>query len=77
MTVVQFDHHVELSANAPRVLGLAPKSADMFKTDAERIEACTEQFVSMDENGDGTITFDEFLNFTIDHIAGKVQGLPK
>merc|ERR1712061_737553 len=29
--------HTELYANAPRVLGLAPKSTDMFSSDAERL----------------------------------------
>jgi len=75
VTAVQFDHLVELSANAPRVLGLAPKSADMFKTDAERMESRKKQFAGMDKNGGGTITFNEYLNYTMDHIAGKVRGL--
>lgn len=72
VTVAQFDYLVEISADAPRVVGLAPKSSDMFKTDAERIESREQLFKSMDEDGGGTITFDEYLEYTMKHIAGKV-----
>jgi len=74
VTAEQFDYLVELSANAPRVLGLAPKSTDMFGSDAERLASRKKLFASMDKDGGGTITFDEYLSYTMAHIAGKVQG---
>jgi len=73
VTAEQFDYLVELSADAPRALGLAPKSSDMFKSDAERLASRRQLFQGMDKDGGGTITFDEYLDYTIKHIAGKVQ----
>merc|ERR1712014_39010 len=74
VTAEQFDYLVELSADAPRSLGLAPKSTDMFKSDAERLASRKRLFQGMDKDGGGTITFDEYLDYTIKHIAEKVQG---
>merc|ERR1719237_962197 len=73
VTPEQFDYLVEISANAPRVLGLAPKSSEMFGSDAERLASRRELFASMDKDGGGTITFDEYLSYTMAHIAGKVK----
>lgn len=74
VTAEQFDYLVEISADAPRVLGLAPKSADMFSSDAERLASRKKLFASMDKDGGGTITFDEYLSYTMTHISEKVQG---
>lgn len=74
VTAEQFDYLVEMSADAPRSLGLAPKTSEMFSGDAERLAARTQLFKSMDKDGGGTITFDEYLEYTMGHIAGKVQG---
>merc|ERR1712151_954066 len=73
VTADQFDYLVELSANAPRVLGLAPKSSEMFRNDAERLAARSQLFRGMDKDGGGTISFDEYLDYTVKHIAEKVQ----
>jgi len=76
VTAEQFDYLVELSADAPRALGLAPKSSEMFKTDGERFASRKQLFLGMDQDGGGTITFDEYLNYTIKHIAMKVHSSP-
>mmetsp|Transcript_51735 Transcript_51735/g.147475 ORF Transcript_51735/g.147475 Transcript_51735/m.147475 type:complete len:547 (+) Transcript_51735:118-1758(+) len=73
VTAEQFDYLVELSADAPRALGLAPKSSDMFGSDAERLASRKRLFAGMDRDGGGTITFDEYLSYTMTHIAEKVQ----
>mmetsp|Transcript_15661 Transcript_15661/g.39161 ORF Transcript_15661/g.39161 Transcript_15661/m.39161 type:complete len:548 (+) Transcript_15661:54-1697(+) len=73
VTAEQFDLLVELSAAAPRSLGLAPKSTDMFKSDAERLASRKALFQGMDKDGGGTISFDEYLEYTIKHIAEKVR----
>ena len=39
-----------------------------FQSDAERAE----MFQKMDENGDGSISFDEWLSFSIAEIIAKV-----
>lgn len=73
VTAEQFDYLVELSAEAPRVLGLAPQSSEMFKSDSERFQSRMKLFAGMDKDSGGTITFDEYLEYTMNHIAGKVQ----
>ena len=32
-------------------------------------------FAKMDENGDGSISFDEWLAFSLEHIVAKVASL--
>jgi len=38
-------------------------------------ESRTEMFAKMDENGDGSISFDEWLAFSLEHIVAKVASL--
>merc|ERR1711972_828799 len=73
ITLDQFDVLVEMSAAAPRSLGLAPASADMFRNDAERLASRKQLFNSMNSAGNGLVTFDEYLKFTVNHIAEKVR----
>lgn len=77
ITLKQFDDLVEITAAVPRSLGLAPKTADMFENREERIAARRKLFDGMDADGGGTISFDEFLQYTITHIAGKVASVDK
>ena len=72
---VGFDAMIEQAAAAPRRFGLAPPSSVMFKTDAERLAKRTEYFKTMDVNNDGTISFDEWLTYAVNHIIGKVATL--
>merc|ERR1719343_1444314 len=72
VTFEQFDHLVELSANAPRSLGLAPPTEQMFRSTGERKAARKKLFESMDFDKGGTISFDEYLKYTVNHIAEKV-----
>jgi len=71
VTAEQFNYLVEISADAPRVLGLAPKSSESL---TERLASRTQLFEGMDKDGGGTITFDEYLDYTMKHIAEKVRG---
>ena len=70
-----FDAMIEEAAAAPRRFGLAPSSSAMFSSDAERLAKRTEYFKTMDVNNDGTISFDEWLNYAVTHIIGKVATL--
>jgi len=72
---VNFDKMIEAAAAAPRRHGLAPNSADMFKTDAARLAKRKEYFATMDNDKSGTISFDEWLNYAYKHIVGKVNTL--
>jgi hypothetical protein len=66
---------IECAAEAPRRFGLAPKSADMFKTDQERLINRMTLFSQMDTTSSGKITFDGWLNYAMKHIVGKVNRL--
>merc|ERR1712088_1242714 len=66
---------VECAAEAPRRFGLAPKTEELFKTKGERFVARIKHFSQMNTQSTGKISFDEWLNFTMDHIVGKVNSL--
>ena len=70
-----FDIMIEKAAAAPRKHGLAPPTSTMFKTDSERIAKRLEYFKEMDSNNDDSISFDEWLNYAMTHIMGKVAAL--
>merc|ERR1719150_2591353 len=71
----EFDEMIECAANAPRRFGLAPKTEELFKSKGERFIARVAHFSKMNTRSTGKISFDEWLNFTMDHIVGKVQSL--
>ena len=73
VNLAEFDEMVEVAGAKPRQFGLAPKTADMFPSDEARIAARRKHFEAMDDDGNGTISFNEWLNFTVDHIAAKVK----
>merc|ERR1712190_513665 len=75
ITLEQFDVLVEKSAAAPRQLGLAPASAAMFASVQDRVAARQQLFNVMDADGSGTITFQEYLSYTTQHIADKLNAL--
>ncbi len=69
---VEFDAMIDEAAEAPRRYGLAPQSHIMFKSDEDRLAKRGEYFKLMDINGDGTISFDEWLTYALNHIMAKV-----
>lgn len=71
----QFSELVDTAAATPRMFGFAPSSKDMFASKEEEIASRNALFDSMDFSGDGLITFDEFLKYTVTHIAGKAAAL--
>jgi len=61
-----FDRLIEDAAAAPRKVGLAPMGSNAaFRR---------QEFQKMDADGSGTITFEEFLQWALVHIKGKVDG---
>jgi len=71
----EFDAMIETAAAAPRRYGLAPPSDAMYKSEAERLTARTEHYKAMNVKQDGMLTFDEWLNYAVTHIIGKVATL--
>merc|ERR1711915_536406 len=60
----EFDKMVDIATSAQKRLGLPTP----FSTSEER----KEMFAKMDENGDGSISFDEWLNFSLTQIFSQV-----
>jgi len=70
-----FSKLIDAAAALPRLYGYAPKDEDLYKTTEEKEAARKRQFDNMDTKASGVITFDEWLKYTLEHIAGKVAGL--
>jgi hypothetical protein len=70
-----FDKMIEAAAEAPRRFGLAPKTSDLFKSDADRLAKRKEYFSKMDADHNGLISFDEWLQYAYTHIVGKANGI--
>ena len=71
----EFDSMIEEAAAAPRKHGLAPATSVMFRTETERLTKRLEYFKMMDIGKDNNISFDQWLNYAMEHIMGKVAAL--
>merc|ERR1719476_1089168 len=71
----EFDAMIEAAAAYPRKFGYAPPASETYKTTEERVAARTKMFKDMDTDGNGTITFEEWLTFAYKHICGKAAEL--
>lgn len=72
ITVREFDSLCDVASMEPRRLGFAPPVDSMYASDVERYAARRVMFNDMDKDRSGSIGFDEFLSFTIEHIRAKV-----
>jgi len=70
-----FSRLIDAAAVLPRLYGYAPKDEDLYKTPEAKEASRTKMFEEMDTKASGVITFDEWLKFVLEHIAGKVQTL--
>jgi Ca2+-binding EF-hand superfamily protein len=73
VTIDQFDILIDDAAHVPRSLGLAPTTAKAYKTVTERRKGRQTLFDTMDKDKNGTITFDEFLKWTLAHTAQHIK----
>merc|ERR1719277_375134 len=73
VNLMEFDKMVERAGALPRMYGLAPLSAEMFKSEDERIAARKKHFEAMDADKSGYISFEEWLEFTYAHVCEKVR----
>jgi len=71
----EFDSMVEKAGAMPRMYGLAPLTTDMFATTEARVTARRRHFESMDAAGQGFISFDQWLEFTYEHVCQKAAEL--
>merc|ERR1712090_33654 len=70
-----FSKLVDAAGALPRVYGFAPKDSDLYKNEKEKEEARKKMFDSMDKKSTGVITFDEWLAYSLEHIAAKTATL--
>jgi Ca2+-binding EF-hand superfamily protein len=70
----RFNELVDTAALTPRLYGFAPTDDELYKTKEEKTTARNALFESMNEKGDGRISFNEFLAYTLNHIKGKAAG---
>jgi len=63
----EFGKMIDMATSAQKRIGLEV----VFASDNERAE----MFKKMDDNGDGAISFDEWLAFSLEHIIAKVAAL--
>merc|ERR1712079_751586 len=75
VNLTEFDQMVEKAGAYPRSHGLAPPSSELYKTDADRIAARKKHFEAMDTVGQGYISFEQWLEFTYDHVCQKVRDM--
>jgi len=66
---------IDTAAAIPRLYGYAPLDSDLYKTTEEKDAARKRMFDAMDTKHSGVITFDEWLKFTLEHIAAKAATL--
>ena len=74
--VSEFDELIEFSSNLPRKYGFC-FSSEMYESQADRKAARAKQFLEMDDDGNGYITMEEWIEYAIKHIEGKLMMLPK
>ena len=77
MSPKEFDDMIEMAVNLPRRYGYAPTNEELFKNPRERLQTRLQQFMEIDTNHDGRISFDEWLKYATEHIVEKVAGLDR
>jgi len=77
VTKYNFDSLVEEAAAMPRKYGYAPKSSDMYPNDEARKSAREKQFDAIDTMKQGYISLEEWIKWALNHIMGKIDGLPR
>jgi len=68
-----FERLIEDAAKAPRDAGLAPSTAEAYTTEAQKLAARKAEWDAIEVRGTGGITFEEFLQWALKHIAEKVR----
>jgi len=64
-----FDIMVEMAGAIPRKFAFAPSSLESFASDDERMRYRKNAFAKINASGTGAISFDEWLNYSYQHIC--------
>jgi len=70
-----FDIMVEMAGAIPRNFGLAPSSVEQFPSSDKRGKYRQELFRTIDSDQSGSISFNEWLGYTYNHIKEKIEAL--
>merc|ERR1719410_2289723 len=73
----EFDNMVEKAGAIPRMYGFAPLTTEMFATTEARTATRREHFRAMDTTNQGYISFEQWLDFTYEHVCAKTAELDK
>jgi len=71
----EFDFLIEKAATMPRRFGLAPSWAECYGDVAQRTQARSAMFSQMDKLQRGKIGLEEWIEFSMAHIAEKVRSI--
>lgn len=71
--VDEFDFLIEKAASLPRRFGMAPSWVECYGDVAHRQQARGQMFAQMDKHQRGKIGLEEWVEFTMAHIAEKVR----
>merc|ERR1711862_597954 len=69
----EFDALIDVAAAAPRKFGFVPHASEMFSSVQERKQYRANLFKTINTEGTGEISFQEFLAWAMEHIQGKVS----
>ena len=70
-----FSKFIDMAASILEMYGYAPTDAELYENEDEKEQARREMFDSMDVQGTGVITVDEWLKFCVEHIIAKAATL--
>jgi len=73
----EFHNMIEAAGALPRKFGFNWWSEDKINSDADKLKVCEDFFKQIDENNDGSVAFEEWLSFALDHYTSKSNELPK
>ena len=73
----EFHNMIEAAGALPRKFGFNWWSEDKINSDADKLKVCKDFFKQIDENNDGSVAFEEWLSFALDHYTSKSNELPK
>ena len=73
----EFHNMIEAAAALPRKFGYSWWGEEQINNDADKGKVCEDFFKQIDDNGDGSVAFEEWLSFALSHYVAKSSELPK
>lgn len=68
---------IEAAGALPRKFGFNWWGEEKANNDADKMKVYEDIFKQIDENGDGSVAFEEWLTFAMEHYKSKSAELPK